>query len=107
MLGTLDAALGESIESGASFRFGIHAGRHIEFEYGLSASSLPSAQRISKSLSESFAGQREKTSSSLLPVDRASTVSFLNVVLKVSRSRYDAWLTEVSARARSKPATLR
>jgi hypothetical protein len=92
-LGSLDARLADPAHDGDAYQFGIHYGRRVEFEYEITAASSASAQAIANSLPQPLAGPAN--GSSLLA--NGNTV---RGVVKVSMTRYNEWLAEVSARRR-------
>jgi hypothetical protein len=96
-LGSLDPVLADPVHDGAAFLFGIHFGRHVEFEYEITAPSRASTQAIPLALRQSPAGTQLKRSS-LLPVpDLATEGTSIHGAVKISRSRYETWLGEVEA----------
>ena len=104
VLELLDAKLADSLQDGDTFQFGIHYGRRVEFEYEFHTPTSTGAEAVSRSLMQSLSGP-EATDSSHLPASITSRGD--NVVrgaVKVSRARYDAWLTEVMARAKHRVA---
>ena len=104
ILRMLDPRLGESLEQGGSFEFGIRTGLRVEFEYEIITPSSADAEVISTSLAKSLAGPNAKASSVLPRLDTAQSGNRIHGVVKVSRPRYAAWLAEISARGRSRSA---
>jgi hypothetical protein len=92
LLSTLDPELAEIAQSGGAFEFGIHVGRRVEFDYALDStvgSGVPS-----KSLIPSPAPLEPKAS--LLPsLNIIASEASSRGVIKISMSRYRAWLAEV------------
>jgi hypothetical protein len=97
-LDALDPTLGESIRAGDGFEFGIHYGRHVEFEYEGTPVSSGASEATSNSLAKSLSGQEPQESTFLPQSAVGSNRGSAHGVVKVSKSRYDAWLAEVSAR---------
>jgi hypothetical protein len=104
VLGMLDPGLGDVIEQGGSFQFGIRTRLRVEFEYEIITSSSAGAEVISTSLAKSLAGTKVKSTPLLPRIDTAESENRIHGVVKVSRPSYDAWLAEVSARGRNKSA---
>jgi hypothetical protein len=102
-LSSLDAMLADPSHDGDAFQFGIHYGRHVEFEYEITAASSASAQAISSSLPQSLAGTA-RGSSQLRGSDMTPAGGAVHGVVKVSRAQYDSWLAEVLAHARPRIA---
>jgi hypothetical protein len=104
VLELLDAKLADSLQDGDTFQFGIHYGRRVEFEYEFHTPTSTGAEAVSRSLMQSLSGP-EATESSRLPASTTSgTDGVVRGAVKVSRARYDAWLTEVMARAKHRVA---
>jgi hypothetical protein len=97
-LDALDPTLGELIRAGDGFEFGIHYGRHVEFEYEATPVSSGASEATSNSLVRSLSGQEPQESTFLPQSAVGSNRGSAHGVVKVSKSRYDAWLAEVSAR---------
>jgi hypothetical protein len=96
-LGSLDPMLADPAHDGEAFKFGLHFGRQVEFEYEITPASTAGTGIISDSLAQSLAGL--KKGSTLLP--RADAISGSNTirgVIKVSMARYSAWLAEAASR---------
>jgi hypothetical protein len=87
-LGRLDPVLGEIVEKGYNFQFGIRYGRRVEFEYVANVPMRPDAENITVPRIEgfSFGGP-----SAMVPA-----TGFHNTV-KISRSKFDKWLGELSS----------
>jgi hypothetical protein len=98
-LAVIDPQLATELMNGDAFQFGIRYGRHVEFEYEVTTASSPTALAMSASLTQSFAGL-EKESALLRSTDAITEGNTVRGVIKVSMARYNAWLTEVSARGR-------
>jgi hypothetical protein len=76
----------------------------VEFEYEFHTPTSTGAEAVSRSLMQSLSGP-EATESSRLPASTTSgTDGVVRGAVKVSRARYDAWLTEVMARAKHRVA---
>jgi hypothetical protein len=104
VLELLDAKLGDSLQDGDTFQFGIHYGRKVEFDYEFNMLMSAGAEAVSRSLMQSLSGP-EATDSSHLPASIPSRGdSVVRGAVKVSRARYDAWLAEVIARANHRVA---
>lgn len=94
LLATLDPKPANIVQSGGSLEFGIHFGRRVEFEYELTGDSIvPGHGKLLSLLHSPVASQ-----------NRAPLLPALNIigdddatsgVIKVSMSRYRAWLAEV------------
>jgi hypothetical protein len=97
-LDALEPTLGELIPAGGGFEFGIHYGRHVEFEYESTGVSAAASEAISNSLVKSLAGPERKGSTSLPQLPMDSNRGPAHGVVKLSKSQYDAWLADVSAR---------
>jgi hypothetical protein len=97
-LDALDPTLGEEIRGGGSFEFGIHYGRHVEFEYEITPVSHAASEATSNTLARSLAGAEPNDSTFLPRLAMDSNRGPARGVVKVSKGRYDAWLAEVSAR---------
>ena len=96
-LGSLDPMLADPAHDGDAFQFGIHFGRHVEFEYEITPASTACTRIISDSLPQSLAGLKKE--STLIPLaDAMSGCNPIQGVIKVSIARYNAWLAEVAAR---------
>jgi len=100
-LRALNPKLAALLKDGDRLQFGIHYGRQIEFEYEVTTASSHTALAMSASLTRSFTGL--KKGSALFPsTDAVSEGNTVHGTIKVSRARYDAWLTEVLARGHSR-----
>ena len=105
VLMALDPKLAELAGKGDTFQFGIRYGRYIEFEYEITTASSHTALAMSSWLTQSFAGL-EKESALLRRPEAISEGTTVHGVIKISMSRYNAWLTEVLARGRGRNAVL-
>jgi hypothetical protein len=104
-LSLLDGDLAALTEDGDGFQFGIHFGRRVRFEYEITRASGGSPRPIFVSLVRSLAGKGMKESR-LMPTSETSGNGLSERgELEVSRARYETWIEEVSARARSRIAT--
>jgi len=96
-LGSLDPTLADPAHDGDAFQFGIRYGRHVEFEYELTASSRSFAQAVSGSLSQSLAGPAKGLALLRAPYVTGNGTPMRGVI-KLSRARYEAWLAEILSR---------
>lgn len=104
-LSLLDGTLAALTEDGDGFQFGIHFGRRVRFEYEITRASGGSTESIFASLVRSLAGKRMKESW-LMPISQTTGNGLSERgELEVSRARYETWIEEISARARSRFAT--
>jgi hypothetical protein len=101
-LAALDPKLSELTEKGDSLQFGIRYGRHIEFEYVITAAAGSSARNISNALAQSIVGVPMTRSSLLSPQNSAEKASAERGLVKVSRAQYGRWLDGVAARMRAR-----
>jgi hypothetical protein len=98
-LAVVHPQLAERLKDGDSFQFGIRYGRQVEFEYEITTGSASATHAISTSLTRSLTGLA--IGSPLLPSpDLTADDSTVRGVIKVSTTRYNVWLAEVSARGR-------
>ena len=104
VLGMLDPRLAESLEEGGSFQFGIRTRRKVEFEYEMDGFSSSGVETVSTSLANSLAGSEAKTPSLLARRESDESPGHIYREVKVSRSRYETWLLQVSARSHRKTA---
>lgn len=104
-LAALDPKLSELTEKGDSLQFGIRYGRHIEFEYEITAAAGSSARNVSNALAQSIVGVPMTRSSLVSPQYSAEKASPEHGLVKVSRAQYGHWLAEVAARMRARGAT--
>ncbi len=86
-----DPALPGLLHDGDGFEFGIRYGARVEFEYELTTTDS-STDSISNTVVQSLLG--EGKASLIMPRQTDGRTQ----TLKVSRARYEAWLTEVAAR---------
>jgi hypothetical protein len=107
VLELLDAKLADSLQDGDTFLFGIHYGRRVEFEYEFNTPRSVGADAVSRSLVQSLAGQDVADTSQFSASAVGRNDRVVHGALKVSRARYDAWLEEVTARARLRVAAMR
>jgi hypothetical protein len=105
-LSVIDSQLAERLKDGDWLQFGIHYGRQVEFEYEITIASSDTTRAISDRLPQSLAGL-EKGLALLPPVDLATDDHTVPGVIRVSMGRYNAWLTEVSAREPGEPIASR
>jgi hypothetical protein len=105
-LAVVHPQLAERLKDGDEFQFGIRYGKQIEFEYEITTASAVATHAISKSLTQSLTGQA--IGSSLLPSpDQTADDNTVRGVIKVSTTRYNAWLAEMSTRNQSVSAASR
>jgi hypothetical protein len=104
-LAALDPKLSELTEEGDSLQFGIHYGRHIEFEYEITSAAGSSARNISNGLPQSIVGLPITHSSFLMPQYSREKVATEHGLVKVSRAQYGRWLDDVAARMHARIAT--
>jgi hypothetical protein len=99
VLSVLDPQLAAALTNGGSFVFGIRYSKQVEFEYQITTPSNIAAQIISGSLTQQLSGPQAKASS-LVPHSGISSVGqTLHGVMRLSRSRYEEWITEISTRS--------
>jgi hypothetical protein len=104
-LSQLDTTLASLTGDGNVFVFGIHLGRRVRFEYEITRASGGSPQPVFAGLVRSLVGEGIKDSA-LLPASEDTRDGLSERgELEVSRARYETWIEEVSARARSQFAT--
>jgi len=96
-LAALNPKLAELLKDGDTLQFGIHYGRQVEFEYEVTTASSHTALVMSASLTQSLTGL-EKESALFRSTDAISEGNTVHGTVKVSRTRYNAWLTEVQRR---------
>jgi hypothetical protein len=99
-LAVINSELAAGLKDGDAFQFGIHYGRHVEFEYEITTNSSAATRSISDTLTQSLVGS-EKGLALLLPIDMSTDNNTVRGSIKVSMTRYNAWLAEVSARGKS------
>jgi hypothetical protein len=100
VLAVIDPKLAAGLKDGDAFQFGIHYGRRVEFEYEITTNSSAATRSISDLLTQSLVGP-EKGLALLPPIDLSTDNSTVRGLIKVSMTRYNAWLAEVSARRKS------
>jgi hypothetical protein len=99
-LAVINSELAAELKDGDAFQFGIHYGRHVEFEYEITTNSSVAIRSMSDTLAHSLVGP-EKGLALLPPIDMSTDNNTLRGIIKVSMTRYNAWLAEVSARGKS------
>jgi hypothetical protein len=99
-LAVIDPQLAAGLKDGDAFQFGIRYGRHVEFEYEITTNSSAATRSISDLLTQSLVGP-EKGLALLPPIDMSTDNNTVRGIIKVSMTRYNAWLAEVSARGKS------
>jgi hypothetical protein len=99
-LAVIDPQLAAGLKDGDAFQFGIRYGRHVEFEYEITTNSSTATRSISDTLAQSLVGP-EKGLALLPPIDMSTDNNTVRGIIKVSMTRYNAWLAEVSARGKS------
>lgn len=99
-LAGIDPELATGLKDGDTFQFGIHYGRHVEFEYEITTNSSAATRSISDTLAQSLVGP-EKGLALLPPIDMSTDNNTVRGIIKISMTRYNAWLAEVSARGKS------
>jgi hypothetical protein len=104
-LAALDPKLSALTEEGDSLQFGIRYGRHIEFEYEITAAAGSSARTISNTLAQSIVGVPITQSSLLTSQDSRENVAIEHGLMKFSRAQYGRWLDDVEARMHARMAT--
>jgi hypothetical protein len=97
-LAALNPHLAELL-NGDTLQFGIHYGRHVEFEYEVTTASSRAAVAVSASLTQSFVGS-EKDGALFGPSDTISEGNMVHGTARISMARYQTWLTKVLARSR-------
>jgi len=101
-LRSLDPKLADLVQDGDAFQFGIRYGKHIEFEYSVNMASSIDTQTISNSFARSLTGPQANGSSLLPSPAMNSDRGSVHDVVRIPRSRYDAWLAGVQARSRAR-----
>jgi hypothetical protein len=99
-LAVIDPEMAAELKDGDAFQFGIHYGRYVEFEYEVAGNSGTATRSISNTLTQSLVGP-EAGLALLPPIDRSTGNNTVHGIIKVSMTRYNAWLAEVSARGKS------
>jgi hypothetical protein len=99
-LAVINSERAAGLKDGDAFQFGIHYGRHVEFEYEITTNSSAATRSISDTLTQSLVGP-EKGLALLPPIDMSTDNNTVRGIIKVSITRYNAWLAEVSARGKS------
>ena len=97
-LQAFDPSLPGLLHEGDAFQFGIQYGKHVAIEYEVTSASPASLRFISDRLSKSFQGSAAENSDVARYLQATEKDGSVRGVVKVSRSRYEAWLLEVSAR---------
>jgi hypothetical protein len=88
----LDPAIGKLIENSQSFQFGIRYGRRFELEYVINAVPSPDAEdSLEPQISSNSTSPGRWSFSSRTAM---TPTGGLRGMVKVSRSRYDKWLSE-------------
>ena len=95
-LSVVDLNLADRLKDGEWLQFGIRYGRQVEFEYEITTASSDTPRANSDRFTQSIAGL-EKGMALLPPADIATDDHTVRGVIRISVSRYDAWLAEVSA----------
>jgi hypothetical protein len=91
----LDARLAELLRAGDTIQFGVRYGRYVEFEYEVGMAPGLDSEVLQRSLEPSVTASKEGPP---LPVaDLMRVESGVRGVLKVSKSRYEAWLAKAGA----------
>jgi hypothetical protein len=98
-LQAFDPSLPGLLHEGDAFQFGIQYGKHVAIEYEVTSASPASLSFISDRLSKSFQGGAAENSDVGQHVRATEKDGSVRGVVKVPRSRYEAWLLEVSARS--------
>jgi hypothetical protein len=98
-LAGLDPKLDELAQGGDTVQFGIRYARNVEFEYVVTAPSNTAASAISNSFAQTLAEQA-RGSSLLRSPDPTGDDNTVRGMIKISITRYKAWLAEISARSR-------
>jgi hypothetical protein len=99
-LAVINSQLAAELKDGDAFQFGIHYGRHVEFEYEITTNSSVATRSMSNTLAQSLVGP-EKGLALLPPIDMSTHTNTARGIIKISITRYNAWLSEVSARGKS------
>jgi hypothetical protein len=99
-LAVIEPKLATGLKDGDAFQFGIRYGRQVEFEYEITTNSSAATRSISDLLTQSLVGP-EKGLAPLPPMDMSTDNNTLHGIIKISMTRYNAWLAEVSARGKS------
>jgi hypothetical protein len=100
VLAVIDPKLAAGLKGGDAFQFGIRYGRRVEFEYEITTNSSAATRSISDLLTQSLVGP-EKGLALLPPIDLSTDNNTVRGLIKVSMTRYNAWLAEVSPRGKS------
>lgn len=99
-LAVIDPQLAARLKDGDAFQFAIRLGKHVEFEYEITTASTATSRTISDSLTKALAGP--EGGSAFLPSTKGSgNDGTVHGVIKVSMTRYNAWLDKISAQGRS------
>ena len=98
VLSTLNPELAELSQLGDEFEFGVHYGRHVEFEYDVT---MASTQENRSDQASHLPSPLEPAKNALLPeLNTVSNAHRLHGVIVVPVLRYNRWLDEIR-RARS------
>jgi hypothetical protein len=97
--GSLDPVLANLLHDRNSFQFGIRYGREVEVEYEVTVPSGAPAQSISNFSTQSLVPVNSKGSSLLPRQDLAADGASVHGVVKVTTTRYAAWLAECARSA--------
>ena len=96
---TLDPTLGDMIRRSSAFQYGMRFGRQVELDYDFNVPAIPNPDRISDPQIQAPVGEFINASSFSAPLSTATEDGAnLRGVLRISRSRYDRWLADVSTR---------
>jgi hypothetical protein len=82
-------------------------GGTVEFEYEVTAASSTAAQAMSSSLMESLSGSKTKAVSFFPRADAGTEGGVMRGAMKISRTKFDAWLAQVAERSRDREAMAR
>ena len=97
--GSLDPGLANLLHDRNSFQFGIRYGREVEVEYEVTVPSGAPAQLISNFSTQSLVPVSSKGSSLLPRQDLAADRASVHGVVKVTTTRYAAWLAQCARAA--------
>jgi hypothetical protein len=97
--GSLDPILANLIHDRNPFQFGVHYGRKVEVEYEVTVPSSASAPAISNFTAQSLVAANRKESSLLPRLDLTGDRASVRGVVKVTTTRYAAWLAECARTA--------
>ena len=99
-LAVINPELAAELKDGDAVQFGIHYGKQVQLEYEITTNFSVATRSMSDTLAHSLVGP-EKGLSLLPPIDMRTDSKTLRGIIKVSMTRYNAWLAEVSARGKS------